>query len=416
MKKIYALLFCALFSLRPALAQFSNALHFDGTNDYVSSGVPSVFNSIATQDLTIEAWIRPDNFTFSRILFAQVSGNTFASLSLSGGGAVYFYTGTGSNYYSAQGGTIALNQWTHIAATWKASTTAIEIYINGSLVASSFGGSTSTGTSGQMSIGARPGGAQHFNGAIDELRIWNAVRTSAQINANKNAELTLPQTGLVSYYKFNQGIAGGNNPTVVTLNDALNITNGSLNNFALSGNTSNWIDGTIALPLEWLEVKGVLNKAHKAELSWKVQEKQVANYIVERSADASQFSAISSVTSKGDGVNEYSFIDINLLEGANYYRLKQVDEDGRFTYSAIVTVNLSNNNSGVTIYPDPATTMLHVIPGEQKGNFQIYDGTGKLLRSAASTGEMFRIDVSALLPGVYFYRIGNKKGSFIKKP
>ncbi len=80
---------------------------------------------------------------------------------------------------------------------------------------------------------------EYFRGEIDEVRIWNTVRTSAEINANLNSEINLPQTGLVAYYRFNQGVAGGNNAAFNTLNDLASCNIGTLNNFTLSGNTSN---------------------------------------------------------------------------------------------------------------------------------------------------------------------------------
>ena len=64
-----------------------------------------------------------------------------------------------------------------------------------------------------------------------------------------NTEITLPQTDLAVYYKFNHGIANGSNPTETTLVDAVSGNNGILNNFALDGTTSNWV-GSLQLGLE----------------------------------------------------------------------------------------------------------------------------------------------------------------------
>ena len=56
-----------------------------------------------------------------------------------------------------------------------------------------------------------------------------------------NCELGASQTGLVAYYKFNQGFGGGNNTGLTALTDSSgNNYNGALNNFALNGGTSNW--------------------------------------------------------------------------------------------------------------------------------------------------------------------------------
>ena len=83
----------------------------------------------------------------------------------------------------------------------------------------------------------------HFKGVMDEVRIWNITRTAAEINLYKNNSVSISSTGLVAYYQFNQGLAGGVNTSINTLTDvtAGNIHTGSLQNFALSGNVSNWV-------------------------------------------------------------------------------------------------------------------------------------------------------------------------------
>lgn len=81
----------------------------------------------------------------------------------------------------------------------------------------------------------------YYLGDVVELRLWNAVRSQAQIQANMNTEFTCP-VGLYAYYKFNHGIASTNNSTVTTATDASgNNLNGTLMNFALTGRVSNWV-------------------------------------------------------------------------------------------------------------------------------------------------------------------------------
>ena len=82
-----------------------------------------------------------------------------------------------------------------------------------------------------------------FNGQMDEVRIWNVTRTQVEIQANMNSEIS-SATGLVASYNFNQGVANGNNAGVTTATDSSgNGNNGTLTNFALTGTTSNWVDG-----------------------------------------------------------------------------------------------------------------------------------------------------------------------------
>lgn len=239
MIKNYYLLLFSFFAMSFAQAQSGNALDFDGTNDYVTCSVPTMFNNVATQDFTIEARIKPTAFVVSRVFFVQTTNSNYVSILISSSGNLYAYISGTNNFTTATA--LNLNAWNHIAITRSVSSNTTTIYLNGIAQTLSDGGTTSTGTQNLMTLGSRTDGAQPFKGTIDEFRIWNTVRTGSQISANMNSTLTLPQTGLVAYYKFNQGIANGNNPTITTLNDELNTTNGTLLNFALSGTTSNWV-------------------------------------------------------------------------------------------------------------------------------------------------------------------------------
>jgi hypothetical protein len=216
-----------------------NALHFDGTNDYVTAPLPALFNNLAANDFTVEVWIKPQGSAFARVLFAQHSTNNFFSLTLSTARQVYFYLNNTVGLLS--GSSLPLGQWSHVACTWKASTSEAKIYINGVLQPTTSGGTSSTGTSNMMAIGGRTGGTQYFNGELDELRIWNVVRNQCELDATRNSEYTIAQPGLVAYYKFNQGVAGGANATIITLEDFTTNYNGTLLNFGLNGSASNWV-------------------------------------------------------------------------------------------------------------------------------------------------------------------------------
>jgi hypothetical protein len=89
---------------------------------------------------------------------------------------------------------------------------------------------------------------RNFPGKIDEVRIWNVVRTQAQIAAAMNGEFCGAITGLQAYFKFNQGTAGGNNAGMTTATNSAGTANGTLQGFALTGATSNWTTGATLTP------------------------------------------------------------------------------------------------------------------------------------------------------------------------
>ena len=222
-----------------------NSLHFDGANDYVTTSLPALFTNPAGNDFTVEAWIKPEGSVFARVLFAQFSTSSFFSLTLSATRQVYFYLNNTVGLVT--GSSLPFGQWSHVVCTWKASTQEAKIYINGVLQTATSGGTSSTGTSNMMAIGSRTDGSQYFNGELDELRIWSVVRNQCEIDLSMNAEFTVAQPNLVAYYKFNQGVAGGTNTAVTTLEDFTTNHNGTLLNFALAGSTSNWVASTASI-------------------------------------------------------------------------------------------------------------------------------------------------------------------------
>jgi hypothetical protein len=80
---------------------------------------------------------------------------------------------------------------------------------------------------------------------MDEVRIWNITLDAATILANYSTPYCDVPAGLVAYYKFDQGIGGGDNQTITTLTDAAGPNEGALSGFALIGSGSNFVGGAI---------------------------------------------------------------------------------------------------------------------------------------------------------------------------
>lgn len=96
---------------------------------------------------------------------------------------------------------------------------------------------------------SQSGEALDFDGLNDRVELPHFPRPTtmtveAWINTTSSSELTGSESGLVAYYNFKQGVAGGNNAGVTTLIDLTSNNNdGDLQNFALNGSTSNWVNG-----------------------------------------------------------------------------------------------------------------------------------------------------------------------------
>ncbi|BDX38975.1 hypothetical protein CYCD_23300 [Tenuifilaceae bacterium CYCD] len=218
-------------------AQGNNSLSFDGSNDYVSLG------TIAPSTFTVEAWVKPEyKETYNTII-------TTRDLSASTGFGLYVNTNSNPEIIligNATSKTVTASdhltegEWAHIAATCDGSS--VNLYVNGILAGSASLSSFNAGTK-NMTIGDEPDYDLYFKGNIDEVRVWNTVRTLDEVNQDMNQQ-TSGTNGLLAYYNFNQGVANASNLGLTILNDVTsNCNDGTLNNFALSGNSSNWAEG-----------------------------------------------------------------------------------------------------------------------------------------------------------------------------
>ena len=243
------------FSVTGNFAGSGQTLSFDGANDRVD--LPFVFSNSYTK----EAWILTRSLTgFPNILSGNSSTGT--ALFLNNG---QLAAGHGNTFTQVLDPTALLsNQWYHVAVTYNHNTGVMNLYKDGVLVSTNPSVTNYTETIQQ--IGSF-GGANFFNGNIDEVRFWNVARTQAEINGTRNCALNGSEAGLIAYYNFNQGAAGGNNAGVTTLNDLHGNCplNGTLVNFALTGSVSNWvapgapISGSCTAQVSNISIAGNLN-------------------------------------------------------------------------------------------------------------------------------------------------------------
>jgi len=237
MKKQVLFLAVFLLSLTGIHAQ-TNGLSFDGTNDYVTCG------NILTASYTKEAWVMVNNYG-PQNNFISGGGNGQHALWCPNTNASKLSAGHNGSWTQVQDAvSLVLGTWYHVAVTYDAATTTMNLYKNGVLISTNASVPAYTGGT-FVQLGSYAGQANLLNGSLDEVRIWNYARTGSDILNNMNCELNGPQVGLIAYYQFNQGVAAANNTGINTLTDISGNNNtGTMNNFALTGATSNWIVGS----------------------------------------------------------------------------------------------------------------------------------------------------------------------------
>jgi len=220
-----------------------NALSFDGVNDAVSisdndAGIADAF--------TLETWVKWEPDSPTAVQFICGKGSEQMELHTGGNANNIRFIPTPGVYLDAMG-VLPTGVWTHVAAVYQPSAALAKMYIGGSEVTLTNNGSkplTSglTNSTSAFVLGSRGSGALPFKGALDDFRIWNRALTQDEVRLNMvNPFVPSGQTGLVSAYSFNQGVAGMDNAGVTVLTDETGSRNGTLHGFALTGTSSNWV-------------------------------------------------------------------------------------------------------------------------------------------------------------------------------
>lgn len=229
-----------------------NALDFDGVNDgvTVATGYP------ATDELTIELWINPRVINNWDVMVNHDTWSVIGKLhfQLTPSGVIEFavFGNNPTNQHASS--PPAPNTWTHIAAVYSKAGKYVKFYKNGVFTNQANYSTAVTLGLFPYRVGNWDGTNRFFDGKMDELRIWNVQRTASEIQANMNKCLTGSEPGLMVYYPFNQGIAEMNNAGENILTDeaaAGGVSDGTLNNFALNGTSSNWVKGSVNANLSY---------------------------------------------------------------------------------------------------------------------------------------------------------------------
>jgi hypothetical protein len=113
----------------------------------------------------------------------------------------------------------------------------------------------------------------------------------------------------------------------------------------------------------------------------------------------------------------YSAQDPHPVQGINYYRLKAVDFNGKYSYSAVILVRFGQL-VGPIIYPNPARSYFAIVAGQdQIKAVSVYDVTGKVVKkvSNSSGASVLTVYCNDFAPGVYLIQISTTTQNYIRK-
>ncbi len=173
----------------------------------------------------------------------------------------------------------------------------------------------------------------------------------------------------------------------------------------------------IALPVTWLNTTAVLNTDNTVSLNWETAaETQNKGFEIERSSNAKSFERIGFVAASEQAadVKSYSFIDKMPMSEVNYYRLKQIDNDGTFSYSRIVAAKVQAETA-LRVFPNPAGDYVMVESDEIIETIRLISPLGQQIKTDAPLSKSVKLSTDGLATGIYFLEISTGEYKSVKK-
>ncbi len=151
-----------------------------------------------------------------------------------------------------------------------------------------------------------------------------------------------------------------------------------------------------------------------AKLNWQtLTEQNSKNFEIEKSTNgATGWSSLGSTLAAGLSATTKNYEYFDLRSGSAYYRLKQVDKDGRYTYSQVQKANCLTKTNAVLVYPVPAKNILNVVLGAErsgKATLVLVDISGSVVKQhpieLLKGTNNFKLNISGLSAGEYLVKV-----------
>lgn len=273
-------------------------------------------------------------------------------------------------------------------------------------------------TSKVTSMGSMLNGAAKFNqnlGTWDLSALSTASRMlegtgidcinySATLNGWANAATTPDNINMAQTYLIY-------NSTAETAHNTLTTTKG----WTITGDTYTANCGITSNPVAWGHIF-VITKGENVEIAWStVAEHNNKGFYVEHSVNGYDFETVGKFVpakaSNGGGAS-YTVLHTGTIQGTNYYRIKQIDnDDNTIAYSEIKLIVLAEKITSAKVYPNPATTQITVVT---ESEVQVYDMSGRRVLIQSPVGGKAVLDISRLAKGVYLVKSKDVSSKFIK--
>ena len=220
-------------------------------------------------------------------------------------------------------------------------------------------------------------------------------------------------------------IGASNNNSLVNVADSSNNGDSTLVDPNKNGNASNAGENNPTpfslgiVPVKFISLTANFINTTNALIHWQIATPTInASYFeIEYSPNGINWQVIEKIMINSNTKSNYQYTHSNVPSGTLFYRIKQVDADGKFIYSATVLLRNKNNVGGITIYPNPANTSITVIKTNVNTNttIELFDAIGKKLYRVILTQTSNQINTSLLPNGCYIISCTNANEVFTKK-
>ncbi|MFA6058701.1 MAG: T9SS type A sorting domain-containing protein [Taibaiella sp.] len=253
---------------------------------------------------------------------------------------------------------------------------------------------------------------------------WDWIPVSGT-GAGLTVTVSIPDLSATGVLAADLRLVGWNGTSWIDLSGSSNATGNtegsSLSGTMQAGITAIGIGSTsVVLPIVFNDFS-VVQRGCTAVLNWSTAMERNNDYFqVERSADGRNFKVIGSKDAKGnsDVLQHYTYTDNAPLPGTNFYRIAQVDLDGKRSTTGVEDAYFSCGNAGIKVYPTltKGTVYVSLPEGYEQAKLSVFNILSQQLNlSATDNGQRLRtIQLNGLSAGTYFLKVirGNTVESF----
>jgi predicted Zn-dependent protease with MMP-like domain len=191
-------------------------------------------------------------------------------------------------------------------------------------------------------------------------------------------------------------------------NNSVNHQNRHYYYFALKGSITG--EDCFSLPIELISFEGKSLKNH-IQLDWSTASEVNNDYFeILRSSDGATWFPAGMMDGKGNSqqISYYSWIDVSPMPRNNYYKLRQVDYSGEYSYTDVILVTFSHTNPDLKVYPNPAINFLIVENLINPIRIRLLNSMGITLIDQLLTDSHQQLDISGIPSGVYIVTYHNE--------